>query len=98
MITKLLSIVATNTADLKLTLNVFNQYCNKWKLKINIFNGNARHYKYTFKIRKYAWENVKEFKYLGVTFSKLNYFISGSPNIIILFGDMEKTIYVILFK
>lgn len=96
------AILATNAADLQHTLNIFDQYCNTWKLKINIsktkvliFNGNARDYKYTFKIGKYVLENVKEFKYLGVTFSKLNNFKTTKAQ---LKQQATKAMYFVLAK
>ena len=49
------ALIATNAFDLQHFLDVFFQYCNKWKLKINanktkiiIFNGNGNDYKKVF--------------------------------------------------
>ena len=63
------------------TLNVFYQYLKKWKFKINcnktkiiFFNGTTKDYKHTFMIRNIILENVKEYKYLGIMFTKLNNF------------------------
>ena len=53
----------------------------KWKFKIHfnkrkilIFNGTTKDYKHTFMIGNTILENVKEYKYLGITFTKLNNF------------------------
>ena len=60
------ALLSTTAADLQYNLNMFYQYCNKWKLKINgsktkilIFNGNTRDYNYNFKIEQNTLENVK---------------------------------------
>ena len=47
-------------------------YCNK--TKILIFNGTTKDYKHTFMIGNIILENVKEYKYLGITFTKFNNF------------------------
>ena len=39
-----------------------------------MFNGNANDYRKQFMFGKNALENVKEYKYLGLTLTKLNEF------------------------
>jgi hypothetical protein len=96
------AILANSANDLQHTLNMFYQYCNKWKLKINIsktkiliFNGNTKDYKHIFKIGNTILENVKEYKYLGVTFSKLNNFRATKIN---LKQQATKAMYFLLSK
>ena len=81
---------------------MFYQYCNKWKLKINgsktkilIFNGNTRDYKHNFKIEQNTLENVKEYKYLGITFTNINNFRIKKNN---LKQQATKTMYFVLSK
>ena len=76
------ALLSSTAKDLQNTLNVFYQYFKKkWKFKINfnkrkilIFNGTTKDYKHTFMIGNTILENVKEYKYLGITFTKLNNF------------------------
>ena len=74
------ALIAINASDLH-SLGVFFQYCNKWKLKINAnktkiicFNGNGNYYKKVFTIGNHELDNVRDYKYLGITFTKLNTF------------------------
>ena len=62
-------------------LRLLYEYCNKWKPTVNgektkiiMFNGNANDYRKQFMFGKNALENVKEYKYLGLTLTKLNEF------------------------
>ena len=57
------------------------EYCKTWKLNVNseknkviIFNENTNDYKKRFTIGNKPIENVKEYKYLGETFTKQNRF------------------------
>ena len=63
------------------TQDTFYEYCNKWKLTVNrekmkiiIFNGNANDYRIQFMFGNNSLENYKEYKYLGLTLTKLNKF------------------------
>jgi hypothetical protein len=96
------ALLATSANELQHTLTIFNQYCNKWKLKINItktkvliFNGNTKDYKYVFKIGNTILENVKEYKYLGATFTKSNNFKNTK---IRLKQQATKAMYFVLAK
>ena len=82
------ALLSTTAADLQHNLTMFYQYCNRWKLKINgsktkilIFNGNTRDYKHNFKIVTNTLENLKEYKYLGIAFTKLNNFQISKNNL-----------------
>ena len=75
------ALIATNASDLPQSLDVFFQYCNKWTPKINanktkiiIFNGNGNDYKKVFTIGNHELDNVRDYKYLGITFTKQNKF------------------------
>ena len=67
---------------------MFYQYCNKWKL----FNGNARDYKHNFKMEQNTLENVKEYKYLGITFTNINNFRITKNNLKVLSTSKDKYI------
>ena len=96
------ALLSATAADLQYTLNIFDQYCNKYKLKINsnktkivIFNGTSRDYKRTFMIGNNILENVKEYKYLGITFTKSNSFRYTKT---ILCQQATKAFYYVLTK
>jgi hypothetical protein len=96
------ALVATNASDLQQSLNMFSQYCTKWKLKVNanktkiiIFNGNGNDYKKLFTIGNHELENVKEYKYLGLTFTKLNKFNVTKK---LLTQKATKAMYFVLSK
>ena len=70
-------ILSENRHDLQEALNAFEQYCEDWKLTVNVektkvlifANGKlSKHDKYFFKGK--LLEIVKEYKYLGIFFSK----------------------------
>ena len=59
-------------------LNVFNEYCDKRKLKINtdktkamLFGDNVINRTISFNIAGNEIETIKDFKYLGVLFTKM---------------------------
>ena len=96
------ALLATNANDLQKTLNAFLEYCKKWKLKVNsdktkviIFNGNTNDYKKTFILGDKPLENVKEYKYLGLTFTKQNKFKITKKD---LTQRATKAIYFVLSK
>ena len=70
-------IFSDNENDLQHALNAFADYCDTWKLKINvsktkvmtISKGNVRNRK-IFSIGNEQLENVDEYKYLGLFFTK----------------------------
>ena len=76
---------ANSKVNLQKCLDGLENYCNKWKLKINadktkiiIFKkGKAEIHNHNFKIGGSNIEVVKDFRYLGVTFSYNGKFISN---------------------
>ena len=96
------ALLSTSANDLQHTLNIFYQYSLKWKFKINcsktkilIFNGTTRDYKHIFKIGNTVLENVKEYKYLGIIFTKLNNFRITKTK---LSQQATKAMYFVLSK
>lgn len=75
-------ILSDNVNDFQQMLNIFNDYCNSWKLKINssktkimIFGDRSRTRNIPFFIAGDEIEIVKEFKYLGVLFTNNGRFV-----------------------
>ena len=75
-------VLSDNPKDFQDMLNIFNDYCIKWKLKINtdktkamIFGDYARNRPVSFNIAGDEIETIKEFKYLGVRFTKNGRFV-----------------------
>ena len=65
------------------------------KTKILIFNGNTNDYKKIFTLGNRTIENIKEYKYLGLTFTKLNKFNTTKK---LLTQRATKAMYFILSK
>ena len=65
---------ALNKRGLQKSLNAYEQYCNKWKLDINVNKTKilcfGRKNQHVFTINNEAIENVDVFKYLGVVLSR----------------------------
>ena len=72
-------ILSESAEDLQAGLQIYEEYCNIWKLEVNtsktkviIFSkDNNSNYEFKFKYKDEILEIVSEFKYLGVLFSKL---------------------------
>ena len=69
-------------------LTAFHEFCKLWKLDINtnktkitIFGDYSRNQRLSFKINGKEIEIVKEFKYLGVLFSKNGRFVQHTKNV-----------------
>ena len=69
-------------------LTAFHDFCKLWKLDINtnktkitIFGEYSRNQRLSFKINGKEIEIVKEFKYLGVLFSKNGRFVQHTKNV-----------------
>ena len=75
---------ATSKGDLQKSLNVYAEYCKKWKLKLNVDKtkivcfGMTRHLEFTLDNK--LIETVPTFKYLGVTLSRNGRFINAMKN------------------
>ena len=68
-------ILSTDQTDFQKSLNIFNDYCKNWHLKINIQKtkvlvfGARTHGNYNFKIGNQPLEITDKYHYLGLTFS-----------------------------
>ena len=74
-----LVILAKSEEELQTKLNKLSDYCNKWKLEINVgktkcmvFNRGGRLCNLNLKLNNVNVENVKIFKYLGFTIGAKN--------------------------
>ena len=76
-----------NKEDLQLQLDTFYDYCNAWKLKVNIqktkamtFSTGCTNENVHFTFNGEVIENVKTFNYLGIIFSKGGSFVHTMKN------------------
>ena len=79
--------MAESADDLQCALNEFYLYCTQWKLNVNVENSKIlifskgslakRHFYYNGSII----ENVKEFKYLGIVFSRSGSFCKAKKHL-----------------
>ena len=70
-------LLSTSKEGLQRALDITEKYCESWRLSINhtktksmIFSKGNQKIKTTFKVNGKELENVKEFKYLGITVHK----------------------------
>ena len=87
--------------DLQIALNEFNNYCQTWKLKININktkvvvfgarNTNA----YQFKLGDAIVEITDKYKYLGIYFSQSRSFLNARKHIV---EQAKKAMYLLFFR
>lgn len=75
----LLVLLSKSKQGLQRALDTVERYCEEWRLKINhkktktvVFSRGNQMIKAAFTINGVALENVKEFKYLGITVHKKN--------------------------
>ena len=96
------TVVLGNTdRDLQIALNEFNNYCQTWKLKININktkvvvfgarNTNA----YQFKLGDAIVEITDKYKYLGIYFSQSRSFLNARKHIV---EQAKKAMYLLFFR
>ena len=95
-------IFATNKEELQVALNVFEQYCDKWRLTVNIsktkimiFSGGRPPANLHFYFKGIEIEIVSEFKYLGIFLARTGSFLKTKKHIadqanIALFSLMRK--------
>ena len=93
-------LIADDANKLQGTLNLFNDYCKQWKLKVNInktkiviFRANRLHHM-TFSLGDDTIEVVDKYKYLGVFFSKSRSFLNTRKHI----SEQAKKAMYLLFS
>jgi hypothetical protein len=80
-------IVSDNPSDFQNILNNFNEYCDQWKLKVNlnktkvIIFGCRNRNNYNFTLGEHNLENTDSYHYLGLTFSATGSFLKARQHI-----------------
>ena len=81
-------IFATNKEDLQVALNVFENYCDQWKLTVNIaktkimvFSGGRIQANLHFYFKGSEVEIVSEYKYLGIFLARSGSFLKAKKHI-----------------
>ena len=81
-------LMAENETDLQDCLDLFNEYCRTWKLKVNhskskIVIFRARNIgRFRFVLSELSIEITDNYKYLGIYFSKSGSFLFAKKNIV----------------
>lgn len=94
-------ILAKTPDDLQNALNEFHLYCEQWKLTVNINKTKILVFskgpmiKREFYFRNEITENVKEFKYLGIVFSRSGSFRKAKTH---LCEQAQKAMYGVIRK
>lgn len=77
-----------NEKDLQQALDKFESYCETWKLQVNVnktkvlvFGKGRKSNKVVFKLGNYELEQVDEYKYLGLLFSRSGTFYKAKQQI-----------------
>ena len=94
-------LLAESASDLQNMLNSFEEYCNQWKLKVNlsktniiIFGSrNTTHYNFTFGNEKI--ETTKEYKYLGLIFTSNGSFLTARKHLV---SQAKKAMHTVLVQ
>ncbi len=77
-------IIADNAESFQKCLNDFNNYCDTWKLNINLSKtkvvifGSRSNGKYNFRIGPNTIDIINEYKYLGVYFNRSGSFFKST--------------------
>ena len=94
-------ILAESAQDLQNALNVYNLYCQNWKLSINksktkvLIFSKGRRPNHSFKIGDDEIEIVSDYKYLGVLFGRSGSFLSAKKYIA---SQATRAVYSLLKK
>ena len=81
-------IMANNEADLQFSLDRFNEYCQEWKLNVNIDKtkvvifGARKTSSFDFTLGDQKIEITDKYKYLGVYFSQSRSFLNARKHIV----------------
>ena len=96
------SLLAESASNLQNMLNLFQEYCIKWKLKVNIdktkvmiFSKGRLPTNVNFKYGDKELEIVKDFLYLGIKFSRSGWFSNAEKE---LLNRGTKAMYEVLKK
>jgi hypothetical protein len=79
--------MAETAEDLQNLLNIYANYCDVWRLKLNcsqtkvLVFSRGRQREYTFTFKNQTLEIVNEYKYLGVLFSRSGSFSKQSKKL-----------------
>ena len=80
-------LMAENANDLQKQLNIFKQYCDTWKLKVNVDKSNVLIFSSgrTPKNLRFLYDGkqldiVDKFNYLGITFTKSGSFLNAKKD------------------
>ncbi|MCW4346540.1 MAG: reverse transcriptase domain-containing protein [Candidatus Thiodiazotropha endolucinida] len=94
-------ILGESSEGLQTCLNLYNDYCNQWKLQINIDKSKivifakGRQARYDFTLNNEKLDVVSEYKYLGILFSRTGTFNAAKKH---LAAQAEKAMYNLIRK
>ena len=98
-----LILLATSPEELQKSLDGLSEYCEKWKMQVNIkktkcmtFSKGSNIKQETFKINNKIVDNTREYKYLGININAKN--CSFSPTLTNLSNKATRAIYAITSK
>jgi hypothetical protein len=80
-------LIGNNSEDLQQNLNYFEEYCDKWKLTVNVSKtkimifGLRNHHNQQFTFKNQILEIVKEYKYLGLFLSNTKSYVIAKKHI-----------------
>ena len=98
-----LIIIATSPEELQRSLDGLSEYCEKWKLNVNVkktkcmtFSKRSNIKQHHFHINNTNIQNVREYKYLGITINASN--CSFAPTLTNLSQKANRAIFAITSK
>lgn len=95
------SFLSDSSHGLQTALSWYNEHCTLWKLTVNVNKSNVvvfskgRPGSYSFKLNNYNLEVVREYKYLGILFSRSGSFFVAKKH---LANQAEKAMYGLIKK
>ena len=94
-------LISDNETDLQNTLNIFFEYCETWKLKVNIDKtkiiifGAKKTNHLEFRLGNAIIEIVERYKYLGVFFSNSRSFINCRKHVV---AQAKKATHLLFYR
>ena len=94
-------LISDNETDLQNTLNIFFEYCETWKLKVNIDKtkiiifGAKKTNHLEFRLGNAIIEIVERYKYLGVFFSNSRSFINCRKHVV---AQAKKAMHLLFYR